>query len=359
MPDVAFEIFRDNVSLGIFRTNEQGEILLVNQPEGSYRIEERNPGDDEHIIDTTPQYAELTTGMGIVERVFYNDQLPGIHLIKVDSADLSKPIANVKFRIEAVDGSWGPEEYTTSEDGTIDLSKLPVGAYVVTELECPGYVIDEAQRIIHLDGNETAQFVFTNSKLPSLRLTKISSDGSALAGVTYSLTRIEDGSRYMDQTTSSTGTIIWEGLQPGVYSLKETDTVSDHILDEKEYHVELFPGKDSTIVLENDKRPNLTIWKRDADSGAPVEGAVFLVKTADGHSVAEVTTGPDGSAKVPNLLPIGIRRATGSPTSSPSRCAAPWPSSVLPMPGRAASWPPPATSRPSLFLTIPPASPAS
>ena len=136
--------------------------------------------------------------MGIVERVFYNDQLPGIHLIKVDSADLSKPIANVKFRIEAVDGSWGPEEYTTSEDGTIDLSKLPVGAYVVTELECPGYVIDEAQRIIHLDGNETAQFVFTNSKLPSLRLTKISSDGSALAGVTYSLTRIEDGSRYMD-----------------------------------------------------------------------------------------------------------------------------------------------------------------
>ena len=304
MPDVAFEIFRDNVSLGIFRTNEQGEILLVNQPEGSYRIEERNPGDDEHIIDTTPQYAELTTGMGIVERVFYNDQLPGIHLIKVDSADLSKPIANVKFRIEAVDGSWGPEEYTTSEDGTIDLSKLPVGAYVVTELECPGYVIDEAQRIIHLDGNETAQFVFTNSKLPSLRLTKISSDGSALAGVTYSLTRIEDGSRYMDQTTSSTGTIIWEGLQPGVYSLKETDTVSDHILDEKEYHIELFPGKDSTIVLENDKRPNLTIWKRDADSGAPVEGAVFLVKGADGHSVAEVTTGPDGSAKVPNLLPM-------------------------------------------------------
>ena len=68
--------------------------------------------------------------------------------------------------------------------------------------------------------------------------------------------------------------------------------------------MELFPGKDSTIVLENNKRPNLTIWKRDADSGAPVEGTVFLVKTADGHSVAEVTTGPDGSVTVPNLLPM-------------------------------------------------------
>ena len=65
MPDVAFEIFRDNVSMGIFYTNEQGEILLVNQPEGSFRIEERHPGDDEHIVDTTPQYVELTTGIPI------------------------------------------------------------------------------------------------------------------------------------------------------------------------------------------------------------------------------------------------------------------------------------------------------
>ena len=316
MPDVAFEIFRDNVSLGIFRTNEQGEILLVNQPEGSYRIEERNPGDDEHIIDTTPQYAELTTGMGIVERVFYNDQLPGIHLIKVDSADLSKPIANVKFRIEAVDGSWGPEEYTTSEDGTIDLSKLPVGTYVVTELECPGYVVDDAQRIIHLDGGDQAQFVFTNSKLPSLHLYKESADGTPLGGVTYRLAKIEDGSRYLDRATSSTGEITWEGLEPGVYSLQEVSTVADHILDATEYHVQLFPGKDATICLQNDKRPNLTIHKSDADTGAPVPDTVFLVKGADGHSVTEVTTGADGSAMVENLLP-GVYEISEKSVPSP------------------------------------------
>ena len=74
-------------------------------------------------------------------------------------------------------------------------------------------------------------------------------------------------------------------------------------MDTTEYHIQLFPGKDSTICLQNDRRPNLTVVKRDADTGAPVEGAVFLVKTADGHSVAEVTTGPDGSATVSNLLP--------------------------------------------------------
>ena len=305
MPNVSFEIFRDAESLGIFQTDEFGEILLTDCKPATYRAEERDTGGDGHVLDTTPQEVELKAGDGIKKLVFFNDRLPGIHLIKVDSSDLSKPIANAKFRFEAVDGSWGPEEYTTSEDGTIDLSKLPADtAYIVTELDCPGYVIDDAQRIIHLDGGEQAQFVFTNSKLPSLHLYKESSDGKPLGGVTYRLAKIEVGSRYLDRTSSGTGEICWEGLEPGVYSLIETSTVSDHLLDPTEYHVQLFPGKDATICLQNDKRPNLTIWKFDADDHSiPIPNTTFLLEAADGHSVAEVTTGPDGSVTVPNLWP--------------------------------------------------------
>lgn len=305
MPNVSFEIFRDAESLGIFQTDKFGKILLTDCKPATYRAEERDTGGDGHVLDTTPQEVELKAGDGIKKLVFFNDRLPGIHLIKVDSSDLSKPIANAKFRFEAVDGSWGPEEYTTSEDGTIDLSKLPADtAYIVTELDCPGYVIDDAQRIIHLDGGEQAQFVFTNSKLPSLHLYKESSDGKPLGGVTYRLAKIEDGSRYLDRTSSGTGEICWEGLEPGVYSLIETSTVSDHLLDPTEYHVQLFPGKDATICLQNDKRPNLTIWKFDADDHSiPIPNTTFLLEAADGHSVAEVTTGPDGSVTVPNLWP--------------------------------------------------------
>ena len=183
-------------------------------------------------------------------------------------------IVNAKFKLEAVDGSWGPVEMTTLEDGTIDLSKLPAGAAVVTELSCPGYVIDDAQRIIELKPNEDAQFVFTNSKLPSLHLLKTSSDGSPLEGVSFRLAKIEDGSHYLDRITSSTGEILWEGLEPGVYSLVETATKNDHIIDLKEHHVELFPGKTSEIVLENHKRPNLYVYKNDADDGTAIENTV-------------------------------------------------------------------------------------
>ena len=164
-------------------------------------------------------------------------------------------------------------------------------------------MIDEAQRIIELKPNEDAQFVFTNHIKPSLQLIKLSSDGSRLAGVTFRIAKIEDGSHYLDRTTSSTGEILVSDLEPGVYSVRELSSVQDHIPDDTEHHVELFPGQTSTITLTNDKRPNLYIHKTDADTGEPIEHTVYLVKGADGHSIAEVETDENGVAVVENLLP--------------------------------------------------------
>lgn len=235
--------------------------------------------------------------------MFFNDVKPGLRLVKVDSADPSKVIPNVLFEIKSVAGDYGPEEFRTDENGEIVLSKLPAGAYVVTELSCPGYVIDEAQRIIQLDPNEDAQFVFTNSIKPSLQIIKLSSDGSTLKGVTFRIAKIEDGTHYLDRTTNKNGEILVSDLEPGVYSVRETSTVSDHIIDLREYKVELFPGKTSTLVIENQIRPNLYVYKHDADTGEPIPDTVFIVRAADGHSVDEIRTGTDGRAELKNLLP--------------------------------------------------------
>ena len=258
------------------------------------------------------QEIELAAGDGIRQLVFFNDRRPGLYLTKVDSANLSKPIPNARFKIEAVDGSWGPQELLTGADGTIDLSALPhlnATAYVVTELDCPGYVIDDAQRIVWLKPNEDMEFVFTNSILPSLHLLKTDSLGNLVAGTSYRLAKIEDGSRYLDRTTSSTGEILWEGLEPGVYSLVETATRSNLILDPREYHVQLFPGKTSEIVLENHIRPNLIVYKYDADTGEPIADTVFKISAADGHSVDEIRTDRNGRATLANLLP-GVYEVT-------------------------------------------------
>lgn len=303
LPDVSFNIYRDTVLIGTFQTDQLGEILLTDLAPGTYRVEEVDTGDDAHIVNVMPQEIELAAGDGILQLVFFNDRKPGLHLVKVDSTDPSKVIPNTVFEIKSVDGSFGPKEFTTLADGTIDLKSLPAGAYMVTEKSCPGYEIDDAQRIIQLDPNETGEFVFTNSIKPSLQIVKTSTDGTALPGVTFHIAKIADGSHYLDRTTDAQGEIRLDGLEPGVYSVQETATTANHILDWQEYHVELFAGKVSTIVLQNEQRPNLTVYKHDADTGEPVPGTVFLVKAADGHSVDQIRTGEDGSATLRNLLP--------------------------------------------------------
>ena len=322
MPNVTFEIFRDSVSLGKFKTDEFGEILLTDAAPGTYRAVEVDTGSDGHILNTTPQEVELTAGDGIKELLFFNDVKPGMRLIKVDSTDPSKVIPNAVFEIRSVVGDYGPKEFTTDRNGEIDLSKLPTGAYVVTEKACEGYIIDQAQRIIQLDANEDAQFVFTNTIKPSLQIIKTSSDGSRLKNVHFRIAKIEDGTHYLDRTTNEQGEILIADLEPGVYSVRETATDSSHILDLREYHMELFAGRTSTLTIENQKRPNLTVYKHDADTGEPIANTVFEVRAADGHSVDQIKTDSEGKAELKNLLP-GVYEISEKSVPSPYLLDAP------------------------------------
>lgn len=322
MANVTFEIFRDSVSLGKFKTDEFGEILLTDAAPGTYRAVEVDTGSDGHILDTTPQEVELSAGDGIRELLFFNDVKPGLRLVKVDSTDPSKVISNAVFEIKSVAGDYGPKEFTTDQNGEIDLSKLPTGAYVVTEKACEGYIIDQAQRIIQLDPNEDAQFVFTNTIKPSLQIIKTSSDGSRLKNVHFRIAKIEDGTHYLDRTTNEQGEILIADLEPGVYSVRETATDSSHILDLREYHMELFAGRTSTLTFENQKRPNLIVYKHDADTGEPIADTVFEVRAADGHSVDQIKTDGEGKAELKNLLP-GVYEISEKSVPSPYLLDAP------------------------------------
>ena len=322
MANVTFEIFRDSVSLGKFRTDEFGEILVTDAAPGTYRAVEVDTGSDGHILDTTPQEVELSAGDGIKELLFFNDVKPGMRLIKVDSTDPSKVVPNAVFEIKSVAGDYGPQEFTTDQNGEIDLSKLPTGAYVVTEKACEGYIIDQAQRIIQLAPNEDAQFVFTNTIKPSLQIIKTSADGSRLKNVHFRIAKIEDGTHYLDRTTNEQGEILIADLEPGVYSVRETATDSSHILDLREYHMELFAGRTSTLTIENQKRPNLIVYKHDADTGEPIANTVFEVRAADGHSVDQIKTDSEGKAELKNLLP-GVYEISEKSVPSPYLLDAP------------------------------------
>ena len=302
MPNISFEVFKDTESLGIFQTDEFGEILLTDLEPGTYLAKEVAT-DQSHIINSNPQQIELEGSDGILELIFFNDQKPGIHLVKLDSSPL-EPQANARFRIEHVGGTFS-KEYVTDENGEIDLTDLEPGAYKVTELEAPdGYLIDDATRVIQINGNENAQFVFTNTRMPSFRLVKLDSfTGEGLAGATFRIAKIEDGTHYLDRVTDTNGQINISDLEPGVYSVVEMDAPEGYVKDTREYHVELFPGQTSELVVSNDRMPNLEILKTDAITGKPVAGVTFTVKRVDSSTLTTVTSDENGRCYLEKLMP--------------------------------------------------------
>ena len=187
----------------------------------------------------------------------------------------------------------------------MDISDLEPGAYQVTELEAPdGYLIDDAQRVIQINGNENAQFVFTNTRMPSIRLVKLDSfSGEGLAGATFRIAKIEDGTHYLDRVTDTNGEINISDLEPGVYSVVEMDAPEGYVKDFREYHVELFPGQTSELVVSNDRMPNLEILKTDAISGRPVAGVTFTVKRVDSSTLTTVTSDENGRCFLEKLMP--------------------------------------------------------
>lgn len=302
LPDISFEIFKDTQSLGTFKTDEFGEILLTDLEPGTYLVKEVAT-DSSHIINSNPQQIELEGSDGILELIFFNDQKPGIHLVKLDSTSL-EPLPNARFRIEHVGGTFS-KEYVTDENGEVDISELEPGAYTVTELEAPdGYLIDDASRVVQINGNENAQFVFTNTRMPSFRLVKLDSyTGKGLAGATFRIARIADGTHYLDRVTDTNGEINISDLEPGVYSVVEMDAPEGYVKDTHEYHVELFPGQTSELVVSNDRMPNLEILKTDAISGKPVSGVTFTVKRADSSTLTTVTSDENGRCLLEKLMP--------------------------------------------------------
>ena len=307
LPDTTFEVYRDVSLIGTYTTDQLGEIVLHDLVEGTYLVKEIAT-DNSHIVNSTPQEIEIKAGEKIYELIFFNEVKPGINLIKVDK-DTMKPLANAKFEISLVGGTF-TKEYVTNENGEISLNDLDEGAYVVKEITAPeGYLIDEEMRIIQINGNENAHFVFTNTQKPTLKLVKVDADGNPLAGASFRIAKIEDGSHYLDRITDENGEILIDNLDEGVYSIKEMKAPAGYIADEKEYHVELFAGKTSQIVITNDEKPDLEILKIDGNSGERLAGASFVVKKADGETITNVTTDNSGRALVEDLE-VGVYEIT-------------------------------------------------
>lgn len=298
---VTFEVWKDGELYGSYVTDNWGEIELRNLPSGTYTAKEVATIEP-YVLDPTVQWVEIRAGQGYIsELVFLNLVKPGMHLVKLDSVTLA-PLPNARYEIAKVGGSY-KNEFITDASGEIDLSALEPGAYTVKELAAPnGYLIDDNLRTIQLNAGETAQFVFTNTKKPTIEVIKYDAqNGVFVPGATIRIAKIEDGTHNLDRVTDINGKITISDLEPGVYSVQEIAAPGNYVLNDTEYHVELFPGRTSQLVIENVKKPSLIIWKYDMQTAKPLPDAEFSIAKKGGSIIYEGVTNSDGFIRLDYL----------------------------------------------------------
>ena len=147
------------------------------------------------------------------------------------------------------------------------------------------------------------EFVKTDSKT-----------GSKVGGVRFSLTGISDYGNTYDETLTSDrqGKVLFEDLEKGTYTLTETVSDDDHVLDKEQKKVTVEPDGMVTIVkidgtelkkengvykLDNDPRPHTDIVfsKVDSISKTGINGAKFTLKgTSELNSAVDMTAYSEG-----------------------------------------------------------------
>ena len=123
-----------------------------------------------------------------------------------------------------------------------------------------------------------------------------------LDGAVFNIYR--DGQIVGSAVTKNGGIIEVKDVTKGLWSFVETEAPAGYCADPTpiSVYVDTTDGdKQYTVTATNYKLPDMKIYKTDAQTGAPIPGTVFSVKSVTGSYSTSVTTGVDGSATLPSI----------------------------------------------------------
>lgn len=274
-------------------------------PAGSINVEVKGDGSNGSVIqvgDVINKRTKLTVTK------FAEDEktaLPGAKFV-IKSADGKYVKVDGTSFDSFADKKEDATAIVTGENGTFTLEYLPLGKYVLEEIEAPeGYMIVTASKDFEIKNSETRVSINNTKIKTGLKIIKTDENGKLLEGIKFTLKNSADGfvkargskGRYTYTGLADTGTefitdergeILISGLLWGTYYLSETDVPKGIVGIKGEMVTVDADSHNQTIELKLENRSekgNIEFKKTDG-AGNGLAGAVFKLKLVEGSGTA-------------------------------------------------------------------------
>ena len=329
IPNTKFHIWwaSDNTSigamndLGSFYTDDHGEIIFTGDAlkSGWYKVTEEAPASGFAPADEPTQEFYLAGNENAV-KIWENRPLSALVVFKYDEKT-GAALQGAEFQIRYLGGTSGTGgtvigTYTTSENGSIILTRLKAGTYIVEETKAsPFYSIDTPPQTVLLTGKDqdVVTLRFGNQPYGSVLIKKLADDANKtpLAGATFLVTDDKGtfiGTANGEFTTDKSGAIQLPKLPAGTTIVaKEIRPPEGYALDGTPQTITVQAGENAPLTFHDKPLCNLTILKRDALTKKPLAKAEFIVKDSEGKPIGtdngRFVTGSDGTVTITALNP--------------------------------------------------------
>ena len=315
--NVKFDLYSEEFQrvVGTYTTDVNGEIQINNLRIGNYKLIEKNTGKWYNLAeDTEVEVKWNTTEENIIENELKKGQ---IKVIKVDSDNNEVKLEGVKFDVIDENGKV-LETITTNKNGEAVTSKYPIRDYEKLTLRehetLNNYVLNDIPQTIKLEENQIKSIKFENElKKGQVKVIKVDMDNNEvkLKGVEFNVYD-EDNNLVDTLITDENGEAVSKRLRiDKKYTVQETKTLSNYVLNEKPQTVELKQDQITDITFENELIKGyirvIKVSKEDNQyngdtKGTRLENAKFEVYNSKNELVDTLITDENGEATTKELL---------------------------------------------------------
>jgi uncharacterized surface anchored protein len=299
LADATFKVEKANgESLGTYRTDASGKILIPDIVEGTYVVSEI-AAPEGYILSVTPQNVNVGGGK-VVSVEFLNKPQSGLVITKLDAVT-HQPLQGAKFSVTKANGE-AIGTFTTGADGKALVSDLDEGVYVVGEIIAPdGYQLDESPKNVTVKSGKLAAAEFINKPFSGIQIIKTDANShNPLSGATFTV-NTASGEKVGTYKTDVSGNAIVSGLPEGAYIVSEIIAPDGYVLDNTPQTVTVKSGKLTTAEFTNKPLSDIEILKLDSVTKAPLSGATFTVERDNGEKIGTYKTDAAGKIIVSGL----------------------------------------------------------